>query len=108
MKTIRGFINESIFDDQDNFLNKMIDMWKSDKRLKPFDTYFKWKTKELDTNEFKKDFDAIKKMRFAADELIDKLIDWNDSSKNEEIISVLDAISSELLNIEIMHKNGII
>lgn len=111
MKHINNFINEKlqyiltertevdeIFDVQDRFRDKMIKMWKSNKDLKPFDLYFKWKNHDITTGEWRKTpKDDIKKMIFAARNLSNE--EYEKDNYNGDLIEVLDAIEMELINI---------
>jgi len=115
MKQINEYISSSIiiekseiddvFKKQDEFLKKMINRWESDDKLKPFDKYFQWKSKEISTGEFKSlSKDDIKEMIFKATEISDdnfndKADNVNDWFKDPELESILDAIQCELINI---------
>jgi hypothetical protein len=90
---------DDVFKRQDAFLQKMIEMWKQDERLKPFDLYFRWKTGELSTREWREQKDAIRQMRVERDRLMEQLWDENDPA-NEELELVVDAIDQELITVE--------
>lgn len=103
MKDLNRFITErnevdEFFKKQDEFVAKMIETWRSDERLKPFDLYFKWKSHEIDTSEWKetpkKD---IMKMMNDARKLSDE--EWEKKEPNNDLIQILDAIEMELINI---------
>ena len=90
---------DDVFKRQDEFLARMIEMWKQDKRLKPFDLYFRWKTGELSTGEWREQKDAIRQMRAERDRLMERLWDENNPA-NEELELVVEAIDNELINIQ--------
>lgn len=90
---------DDVFKRQDAFLQKMIEMWKQDERLKPFDLYFRWKTGELSTGEWREQKDAIRRMRAERDRLMEQLWDENNPA-NEELELVVEAIDNELINIQ--------
>lgn len=93
---------DDYFKRQDAFLQKMIEMWKQDERLKPFDLYFRWKTGEISAGEFCEQKDAIWQMRVERDRLMERLWDENNPA-NEELELVVEAIDNELINIQILH-----
>lgn len=88
-----------VFKQQDEFLQKMIEMWKQDERLKPFDLYFRWKTREISTAEWREQKDAIRQMRVERDRLMEKLWDA-DNPADDELECVVDAIDDELIRIQ--------
>ena len=90
---------DDVFKRQDEFLQKMIEMWKQDERLKPFDLYFRWKTGEISTAEWREQKDAIRRMRAERDRLMERLWDENNPA-NEELELVVEAIDNELINIQ--------
>lgn len=90
---------DDYFKRQDAFLQKMVEMWKQDERLKPFDLYFRWKTGELSTGEWREQKDAIRRMRAERDRLMERLWDENNPA-NEELELVVEAIDNELINIQ--------
>ena len=90
---------DDYFKRQDAFLQKMIEMWKQDERLKPFDLYFRWKTGELSTGEWREQKDAIRQMRAECDRLMERLWDENDPANND-LELVVDAIDQELITVE--------
>ena len=85
-----------VFKQQDEFLQKMIEMWKQDERLKPFDVYFRWKTGEISTAEWREQKDARRQMRVERDRLMEKLWDA-DNPADYELELVVDAIDDELI-----------
>ena len=91
-------INENEVDDffkkQDEFKKKMIDEWKSNDKLKPFDSYFKQKNKEGTIQDV---LDNIIDMRKAAKKLLEDL--YESENENDELIMIVDAIEMELINI---------
>ena len=114
MKHITKFITENevdeLFKRQDDIMKKMIERWKSDESLKPLDSYFKWKSHEISTADFralsKKD---IMNMMNACRDLADK--NYNDNAedpkdwfKDSELASLLDAVEMELINIYPLFK----
>ena len=88
-----------VFKQQDEFLQKMIEMWKQDERLKPFDVYFRWKTGEISTAEWCEQKDARRQMRVERDRLMEKLWDA-DNPADYELERVVDAIDDELIRIQ--------
>lgn len=81
----------------------MVEMWKRDERLRPFDLYFRWKTHEITMGEWRNNRDAIRQMRREAKRMISELFDFeNTDPKNEELTQVVDAIDEELINISII------
>jgi len=88
----------------------MINRWKSDESLKPLDLYFKWKSKEISTSEFKSlSKRDIMDMMNACRDLSDK--NYNDNAddpkdwfKDSELAEILDAIEMELINIYQLFK----
>lgn len=90
---------DDYFKRQDAFLQKMIEMWKQDERLKPFDLYFRWKTGELSTGEWREQKDAIRQMRVERDRLMEQLWDENNPANND-LELVVDAIDQELITVE--------
>ena len=84
---------DEIHKKQDEFLQKMVDMWKKDERLKPLSPYFKWKTGEMNIAELTKD--TIREMRSAIQRLSD--VPWEQT--DWELQSVIDAVDEELINI---------
>ena len=111
MKHITKFITENevdeLFKRQDEIMKKMIKRWKSDKSLKPLDSYFKWKLNEISTDDLSED--DIMDMMNACRELQDKNYndnanDPNDWFKDDELASLLDAVEMELINIYQLFK----
>ena len=108
MQHIIDFIKEAYnsadeyFKAQDKFKEKMINTWKSNKyeELKQFDLYFKWKSGEISHNELKSDKKEIKKMWDASENLLNDLYDNN--SKDEDLIEIIQGISAELETIYMM------
>lgn len=94
-------INENEVDDffkkQDEFKKKMIDEWKNNDKLKPFDSYFKWKNNEVSIQDV---LDNIIDMRKAAKKLLEDL--YENEKENSELIMIVDAIEIELINIMII------
>lgn len=84
---------------QDDFLTMMIEMWKKDERLKPFDLYFRWKTDELSTAEWREQKEAIRQMRAECDRLKEQLWDENNPA-NIDLELVVEAIDNELITIQ--------
>lgn len=103
MKDLKDYIIENWVDDihkaQDDFKDKMVNEWKKNKDLKPFDRYFAWKTGKLDITKITKD--EVQEMRKNAQELLDKL--W-DENNNEELTQIVEAIEGELLNMLLIGK----
>lgn len=114
MKNITEFILENevseLFKRQDDMMKKMIERWKSDKSLKPLDSYFKWKSHEISTSDFKVlSKDDIMSMMNTCRELQDK--NYNDNAKDPEhwfkdteLAELLDAVEMELINIYPLFK----
>ena len=103
MKSIKTYVNESWLDDiftkQDNFKKKMIKEWKSNKKLKAFDKYFQWKTKEISVSDISKD--DIKEMRKNAHDMLDEL--W-EKNNEDELIRIIEVVDLELINLLIIKK----
>lgn len=103
MKNLKDYINENWVDDmhkkQDDFIQKMVNEWKTNKDLKPFDRYFEWKTGKVHITDITKK--EVQEMRKAAQELLDKL--W-DENINEELMQIVEAIEGELLNMLLIGK----
>lgn len=103
MKDLKDYINENWVDDmykaQDDFKDKMVNEWKKNKILKPFDRYFEWKTGKVHITDITKK--EVQEMRNAAQELLDKL--W-DENTNEELMQIVEAIEGELLNMLLIGK----
>ena len=109
MKNIVDYIVENdvdeLFKRQDEIMKKMIKRWKSDKSLKPLDLYFKWKSHEISTEEFRKlSKKDISSMMNACRDLQDE--NYNDNAKDpddwfkdSELASLLDGVEMELINI---------
>lgn len=114
MKHIVEFITENevsdFFKKQDEFTKKMIKRWKSDESLKPLDSYFKWKSKEISTSEFKSlSKDDIMDMMWACRDLSNKNYNANaddpkDWFKDSELAEILDTIEMELIKIYPLFK----
>lgn len=108
MKQFKEYILEKsevneFFKKQDEFTKKMINMWKKDERLKPFDLYFKWKNHDISTGEWRKiSKENIRKMRFTASDMLND--EYDKENPDEELIQILDAIEMELINIEGLFK----
>jgi hypothetical protein len=114
MKHITKFITENevdeLFKRQDEIMKRMIERWKSDKSLKPLDPYFKWKSHEISTDEFKSlSKNDIMDMMNTCRDLQDK--NYNDNAedpkdwfKDNELASLLDAVEMELINIYPLFK----
>ena len=114
MKSIKEFITENevdeLFKRQDEIMKRMIERWKSDKSLKPLDPYFKWKSHEISTDEFKSlSKNDIMDMMNTCRDLQDK--NYNDNAedpkdwfKDNELASLLDAVEMELINIYPLFK----
>jgi hypothetical protein len=114
MKNITEFILENevseLFKRQDEMMKKMIERWKSDKSLKPLDSYFKWKSHEISTSDFRTlSKDDIMNMMNTCRELQDK--NYNDNAddpkdwfKDSELATLLDAVEMELINIYPLFK----
>ena len=84
---------------QDDFLTMMIEIWKKDERLKPFDLYFRWKTGELSTAEWREQKEAIHQMRAECDRLKEQLWDENNPA-NIDLELIIEAIDNELITIQ--------
>jgi hypothetical protein len=114
MKHITKFITENevdeLFKRQDEIMKKMINRWKSDESLKPLDSYFKWKSHEISTADFRAlSKNDIMNMMNACRDLADK--NYNDNAedpkdwfKDSELASLLDAVEMELINIYPLFK----
>ena len=114
MKNITEYIAENevseLFKRQDEMMKKMIKRWKSDESLKPLDSYFKWKSHEISTADFRAlSKDDIMDMMNACRDLADK--NYNDNAedpkdwfKDSELASLLDAVEMELINIYPLFK----
>ena len=110
MKTINSYIVEKseiddVFKKQDEFLKKMINRWRNDDKLKPFDKYFQWKSGEISIGEFKsltrKDIQQMiwKAKEISEDNFNDNAESTDDWFKDPELESILDALQCELINI---------
>lgn len=110
MKKFNTYITEKseiddIFKKQDELIQKMIKRWKSDDSLKPLDNYFKWKSHEISTGEFRElSKQDIMDMMNVCRELQDK--NYNDDAedpkdwfKDDELATLLDTVEMELINI---------
>ena len=114
MKHIVEFITENevsdFFKKQEKNKKKMIKRWKSDESLKPLDSYFKWKSKEISTSEYKSlSEDDIMDMMGACRGLSDKNYNANaddpeDWFKDSELAEILDAVEMELIKIYPLFK----
>ena len=82
---------------QDEFLRKMVETWKRDERLKPFDLYFRWKTGEVSTAEWRASRDAIRQMRCDAKRLLEEL--WEADEQDNDMEAIVDAIDDELTTV---------
>ena len=114
MKHITEYIAENevdeLFKRQDEIMKRMIKRWKSDESLKPLDSYFKWKSHEISTSDFRAlSKDDIMDMMNACRDLADK--NYNDNAedpkdwfKDSELASLLDAVEMELINIYPLFK----
>lgn len=114
MKNITEFILENevseLFKRQDEIMKNMINRWKSDKSLKPLDPYFKWKSHEISTGDFRAlSKNDIMDMMNTCRELQDK--NYNDNAddpkdwfKDSELATLLDAVEMELINIYPLFK----
>ena len=114
MKHITKFITENevdeLFKRQDEIMKRMINRWKSDESLKPLDSYFKWKSHEISTADFRAlSKNDIMNMMNACRDLADK--NYNDNAKDpkdwfkdSELASLLDAVEMELINIYPLFK----
>ena len=109
-----SYINENevdeLFKRQDEIMKKMIERWKKDDSLKPLDNYFKWKSHEISTAEFRSlSKQDIMDMMNACRDLQDN--NYNDNAKDpkdwfkdDELASLLDAVEMELINIYPLYK----
>lgn len=114
MKHITKFITENevseFFKKQDEFTKKMIKRWESDESLNPLDSYFKWKSKEISTSEFKSlSKRDIMDMMHACRDLSNKNYnadadDPKDWFKDSELAEILDAVEMELIKIYPLFK----
>ena len=83
---------------QDERLQAMVEMWRKDERLKPFDLYFRWKAGEITTAEWRNSRDAIRQMRRDTKRVLNEL--WeHDETGQDPLESVVDYIDDELINI---------
>lgn len=114
MKHIVKFITENevseFFKKQDEFTKKMIKRWKSDESLNPLDSYFKWKSNEISTSEFKSlSKRDIMDMMHTCRDLSNKNYNANaddpeDWFKDSELAEILDAVEMELIKIYPLFK----
>ena len=106
LKMLQRKLNNTIFE----IMKKMIERWKKDDSLKPLDNYFKWKSHEISTAEFRSlSKQDIMDMMNACRDLQDK--NYNDDAedpkdwfKDDELASLLDAVEMELINIYPLYK----
>lgn len=83
---------------QDERMQAMVEMWRKDERLKPFDLYFRWKAGEITTAEWRNSRDAIRQMRRDTKRVLNEL--WkHDETGQDPLESVVDYIDDELINI---------
>ena len=83
---------------QDEQLRQMVEMWKQDERLRPFDLYFRWKTGEVSTAQWRASRDDICRMRRDSKRILEQL--WRqDPSGNDPLVKVVDAIDDELITV---------
>ncbi len=89
---------EEMFRKQDEQKQAMIDMWRKDERLKPFDLYFHWKTGVITTGEWRNSRDAIRQMRRDTKRVLNEL--WeHDETGTDPLEAVVDYIDEELINV---------
>ena len=82
----------------DDRMQAMVEMWRKDERLKPFDLYFRWKAGEITTAEWRNSRDAIRQMRRDTKRVLNEL--WkHDETGQDPLESVVDYIDDELINI---------
>ena len=114
-ETVKRVLNESggesLFKEEDERMNKMIERWRLDKSLKPLDPYFKWKSHEISTGDFKTltKNDIMKMIKFCR-ELQHKNYDENaedpkDWFKDKELAYLLEYVEMELINIYPLFKS---
>lgn len=83
---------------QDERMQAMVEMWRKDERLKPFDLYFRWKTGEITTDEWRNSRDAIRQMRRDTKRVLNAL--WeHDETGQDPLERVVDYIDDELINV---------
>lgn len=83
---------------QNEQLRMMVEMWKRDERLRPFDLYFRWKTGEVGTDVWRASRAEICRMRSETKRILDEL--WEkDTSGSDPLERVVDAIDDELITV---------
>lgn len=83
---------------QDEQLWMMVEMWRKDERLRPFDLYFRWKTGEVSTDVWRASRAEICRMRCETKRILDEL--WEkDTSGSDHLERVVDAIDDELIKV---------
>lgn len=84
---------------QDEQLRMMVEMWKRDERLRPFDLYFRWKTGEVSTDVWRASRAEICRMRCETKRILDELWDENMNCSDPSLERVVDAIDDELITV---------
>lgn len=84
---------------QDEQLRQMVEMWKRDERLRPFDLYFRWKTGEVSTTVWRASRAEICRMRCETKRILDGLWDENMNCSDPSLEKVVDAIDEELITV---------
>ena len=90
---------DEMFKEQDERLKRMVEMWKQDERLKPFDLYFRWKTGEVSTDVWRASRADICRMRCETKRILDGLWDENMNCSDPSLEKVVDAIDEELITV---------
>lgn len=83
---------------QDEQLQAMVEMWRKDERLRPFDLYFRWKTGEVSTDVWRASRAEICRMRCETKRVLNEI--WeHDETGSDPLESVVDAIDDELIRV---------
>ena len=90
---------DEMFKEQDERLKRMVEMWKQDERLRPFDLYFRWKTGEVSTQQWRASRADICRMRCETKRIIGELWDENMNCSDPSLEKVVDAIDDELITV---------
>lgn len=89
---------DEMFKEQDERLKRMVEMWKQDERLRPFDLYFRWKTGEVSTQQWRASRADICRMRCETKRILEELWD-KDPSGSDPLERVVDSIDDELITV---------
>ena len=84
---------------QDEQLRLMVEMWRKDDRLRPFDLYFRWKTGEVGMDVWRASRAEICRMRCETKRILDELLDENMNCSDPSLERVVDAIDDELITV---------